>query len=197
MIGMCPNTPEKEVRIDRVTEDMPPFAFVSVGDPIPKMDRVKADMESLKFAIALHRDLVLGMDHEYSGTFALRHGNQYRKYWRTGIKSLHSWISCLEDHDHMGEHYWHSNVKFTLEWNRKSAVRYLEAMKNRHDEIFASCLDNAISKYQTVIELICEADTCEEAMLSVSGREKLISVIREIIMKEQEAVCYLEKSVNL
>ena len=114
----------------------------------------KADLEALKFAIALHRDQVLGANAEYSGEYSLRRSDEYGKYWRTGQKSFTSWIACLEDIDHLGQPRWHGNVKGFLERNRESAVRCLKDMQKRHSESFAAHLNNAINKYDAVIDKI-------------------------------------------
>ena len=91
LIGMCPNEEEGEEKIYRIEDEpMPPYASLAVGEAISTIDRKKADLEALNFAVSLHRDQVLGTDVAYAGEYALRRADEYGKYWRTGLKSF-SW----------------------------------------------------------------------------------------------------------
>ena len=196
LIGMCPNEKEGEETIQRIEEPMPPYASLAVGEAISTIDRTKADLEALKFAVALHRDQVLGAGVDYLGQYPLRLADEFGKYWRTGLKSFSSWIACLEDVEHLGQPRWHSNVKGFLERNRKSAVRYLRAMQKRHPEAITTLLENAIQKYEAVIGELNEVDTSREALLAVEGRGKLISWVRRISDLESQAVMALENTVK-
>lgn len=196
LIGMCPNEEEGKERIYRIEEPMPPYALLAIGEAIPTIDRTKADFEALKFAIALHRDQVLGTNVEYRGEYPLRRADEYGKYWRTGLKSFSSWKACLEDAEHLGQPFWHSNVVGHLYWNRSTAVRYLKAMQKRHSKTTAAHLENAIQRYQAVIAELDKVDTSREAILSVQGRGKLISSIRRITDLESQAVAELENTIK-
>ena len=194
LIGMCPNEEEGKEKIYRIEEPMPPYASLAIGEATPAMDRMKADFEALKFAVALHRDKVLGTDAQYPGESPLRRADEFGKYWRTGLKSFSSWITCLQDTEHFGQPFWHSNVVGHLYWNRRTAVRYLKAMQKRHSEPIATHLENAIEKYQAVIGELNQVDVGGEAISSVEGREKLIESIQEIANLESQAVAELEKA---
>lgn len=196
LIGMCTNTQAGREEIDRIVEPMPPYAAFAIGEAIPKIDRKAADLEALRFTVALHRDQVLGPDAAYGGEHALRRSDEYGKHWRTGLKSFSSWIACLEDTQHLGRNYWHSNVVQHLRWNRTTAIRYLEAMQQRHPESIASHLGNAAAKYQDVLGELKNVDTGWEAISSAQGREKLISSIRKISGLEGQAVAELDKAVS-
>ena len=121
---------------------------------------------------------------------------QYGKYWRTGFRSFSSWIVCLEDTEHLGQPFWHSNVVGHLYWNRSTAVRYLKAMQKRHSKTIAAHLENAIQRYQAVIAELDKVDTSGEAILSVQGRGKLISSIKKIADLESHAVAELENTIK-
>jgi len=196
LIGMCPNEEKGKERIYRIEEPMPPYALLAIGEAIPATDRTKADLEALKFAIALHRDQVLGTNVEYRGEYPLRRADEYGEYWRTGLKSFSSWIACLEDTEHLGQPFWHSNVVGHLYWNRSTAVRYLKAMQKRHSKTITAHLENAIQKYEAILGELGMVDTSREALLSVQGRGKLISSIKTIMNLESQAVVELEKTVK-
>jgi len=190
LIGMCPNTEKGKEQVSR-NEDGWPVTLLAPGEPVPRIERRKADLEALKYAIALHRDQVLGSNPEYSGEYPLRGAEKFSKYWRTGLKSFTSWMHCLQDVEHLGQHYWHSNVRGHLDINRSSAIRYLKAMQKRHPQTVATHLGNAIQKYEAVIEVVKRIDTSQEAMSSVHGRETLVALIKEIADLERQAVAEL------
>ena len=197
LIGMCPNEEAGNERIYRLDDEpMPPYAGFTIGGAIPTIDRETADLEALKFAVALHRDQVLGPDADYGGNYPLRRADEFGTYWRTGLKSFASWIACLEDAEHPGQPYWHGNVVSHLYWNRTTAVRYLKAMQKRHSATVAAHLENAIQKYQAVIEEVGKADTSGESLSSAQGRGELILRIRRISKLESEAVAELEKALE-
>ena len=175
---------------------MPPYAGFTIGGAVPTIDRQTADLEALKFAVVLHRDQVLGPDAEYDGDYPLRRADEFGTYWRTGLKSFASWVACLEDTEHLGRPDWHSNVVSHLYWNRTTAVRYLKAMQKRHSATVAAHLENAIRKYQAVIEEVGKADTSVEALSTAQGRGKLISIVKRISDIESQAVVELEKAVE-
>jgi hypothetical protein len=196
LIGMCSNEEKGKERIYRIEEPMPPYVSLAVGEAIPTIDRMEADLEALKFALALHRDQVLGPDVEYRGEYPLRRADEYGEYWRTGLKSFSSWKACLEDTEHLGQHFWHSNVVGHLHWQRSTAVRYLKAMRKRHSKTIAAHLGNAIQRYQAVVAELDRVDTSREAISSVQGRGKLISSIGKITDLESQAVAELEKATE-
>ena len=115
---------------------------------------------------------------------------------RSDHNDLQVWIACLEDTEHLGQPFWHSNVVGHLYWNRSTAVRYLKAMQKRHPEAIATLLENAIQKYEAIIGELKKVDISSEALLSVQGRGKLISSVKEISNLESQAVVELEKTVK-
>jgi len=152
LIGMCPNEEQGKERIYRVEEAWPPYAALAVGEAVPAIDRGEADIEALKYAVALHRDRVLGPDVAYAGDDPLRRAEAFGTWWRTGLKSFACWIACLEDSEHLGYHYWHGNVQGFLVRNRRTSVRYLEAMQRRCSEAVAAHLGSAMQAYQAVVK---------------------------------------------
>jgi hypothetical protein len=169
--------------------------LLTTGEPIPAIGRERADLEALKFAIALHRDQVLGAERDYSGEYPLRRSDEYGKYWRTGKKSFSSWMACLGDTTNPGQPHWHSNVKGFLVRNREAAARYLMRMQQRHTGAFSVHLGNAIKKYEAVIEKVKMMDTSGQAIQSDPGRGKLIGAIEEVVTLEREAIRELERAI--
>lgn len=195
LFGMCSNTEAGQEKVDRVEERMPPYAGFTLGERIQTIDRKAADLEALRFAVALHRDQVLGDEGQYAGTYPLRRAEEFGRYWRTGINSLASWIACLEDTEHLGQPRWHSNVVQHLYWNRTTAVHYLAAMKERHSPAVAAHLEIAIQKYQAVIDAVGEADT-SDVLMEVAGRKKLIAIVEKIVDLETQAATELERAAE-
>jgi hypothetical protein len=193
---MCPNEEQGKERIYRIEEAWPPYALLAVGEAVPRIDRREADIAALRYAVALHRDQVLGPDAAYAGDDALRRVERFGARWRTGLKSLASWIACLEDSEHLGYHYWNANVRGFLIRNRSTAVRYLRAMQGRCVEAVASYLESAIEMYQAVIEEAELADTSQDAISSIPGRRALISRIERITDLERRAVAELDGAVK-
>jgi len=97
----------------------------------------------------------------------------------------------------LGQHYWHSNVKGHLSLNRSSAIRYLKDVQKRHPQTVATHLEDAIQKYEAVVEVVKRIDTSHEAMSSVHERETLVDLIKGIADLERQAVAELEKAVNV
>ncbi len=196
LIGMCSNVQAGKEEIGRVVEPMPPYAALAVGDAMPVIGRKAADVEALKFAVALHRDQVVGPGAEYRGNPPLRRSDEYGKHWRTGLKSFSSWIACLEDTENLGRNYWHSNVVQHLYWNRTTAIRYLQAMQQRHPKTIAQHLQSAVGSYQKVLGELKKVDTGWEAISSTSGRQQLISSIKRISDLEGQAVAELDNAAK-
>jgi hypothetical protein len=174
-----------------------PSILVAPGEPIQKIDRKEADLEALKYAIALHREEVVGVKVKYSGKYPLRDVEKYSKYWRTGLKSFAAWLKCLRDTEHIGQYYYHSNILLHLYLGRSSAIRYLEVMQKRHSQAVADYLENAIQKYKAVIEVIRKIEWNNKIMSSFQGREALASQIENIVGLEGQAVVELEKTINI
>jgi len=191
--------PRFEIRKDPVNsykEWFEPTVISSVNNNKPCLVRVGSAWYIVKFAIALHRDQVLGTNVGYAGEYPLRRGDEFGKYWRTGLKSFSSWKACLEDIEHLGQPFWHMNVVGHLYWNRSTAVRFLKAMQKRHSKTIADHLENAIQRYQAVVVELDKVDTSPEAISSLQGREQLISGIKKMANLESQAVEELEKAAK-
>jgi hypothetical protein len=191
LFGEC--SVEGEARIERI--EGWPSVLIAPGEPVQRIDREEADLEALKYAIALHHDQVLGANVAYSGAYPLRDAEKFSKYWRTGLKSFAAWIQCLQDMERPGQHFWHSNVLLHLYISRMSAIRYLEAMGKRHPQAVADYLGNAIQQYEAVIEVLRHVDWSAEAMSSVKGRDAFVAHVENIVDLERQAVAALEKAV--
>ena len=173
-------------------EDGYPYTLLAPGDRSAKIDRKAADVEALRYAVALHQDRVLGPD---AGAYPVRHAG-YGKYWRTGVRSYAAWIAALQDTEHLGQARWHRNVVYQLAINRRSAVRYLDAMGERHPESVATRLGAAARGYEAVVKALEGVDLSEEAIASVTGRDALARVIEEIVDLESQAAAEMESAAQ-
>lgn len=175
-----------------------PTALVVLGESCDTMDRKQADLVALRYAVALHRDEVIGAsDADATAQWAsrLRDQEAVGKQWRTGLKTFAAWAACLRDTEHPGRSYWHSNVVRHLSLNRGSAVRYLEAMAERHPEDVAIHLHNAAAQYEEAVAALRKADTSGEAFSSTAGREALAELAEQIAALDSEAISEIEKAL--
>jgi hypothetical protein len=194
LLGNCAiSTVGEVVRIDNQ-----PWALLVPGESLAPMDRKQADLAALRYAIALHRDQVLGAS-EASATARwaspLRDQEAVGKQWRTGLKTFTAWTKCLRDTEHLGQARWHANMVGHLIMNRGSAVKYLKAMADRHPEEVATHLDNAAARYEKVRATLRQADTGEEAISSPAGREALAKLAEQMSVLESQAIQEIEKAL--
>jgi hypothetical protein len=194
LIGEC--SVEGDVKISRILDGWP-YTLLVPGEPVELIDRKEADLEALRYAIALHHDEVLGIDVRYLGNYQLRDAERFSKYWRTGLKAFTAWVECLRDADHPGPFYYHSNVLNYLYICRSSAIRYLETMKERHPQDVGNYLGGAVERYKEVLELIEPFEWNAEIMSSAKGRQTLINRINAIVDLESQSADALEKVVKL
>ncbi|MBT3266528.1 hypothetical protein HN371_05200 [Candidatus Poribacteria bacterium] len=105
-------------------------------------------------------------------------------------------MTALRDTERLGEARWHNNAVFQLRLNRAAAIRYLNAMRERHPQT-AEYLDGAIGLYEAVMAALEGADTGGNALSSAEGRGALIAVIEEIVDLEGRAADALEKAADI
>jgi hypothetical protein len=194
LLGNCTLVDEKKL----IRALRQPTALLVPGDKIETMDRKQADLAALRYAIALHRDEVLGAsDARATQEWAspLRDQEAVGKQWRTGLNTYVAWAKCLRDTEHLGQAHWHSNVVRHLLLNRGSAVRYLKAMADRHPPEVAAHLNNAAAQYEKVLAVLVKADTSGEALSSAAGREALAEIARQVSALDSEAIQEIEKAV--
>lgn len=184
---------EELIRIDRQ-----PWALLVPGESLEPMDRRQADLAALRYAIALHRDQVLGESDATASArsaFCLRNQEAVGEQWRTGLKTFAAWATCLRDTEHLGQARWHANMVGHLIMNRGSAVRYLRTMADRHPEEVAVHLHNAAAYYEQVRATLRQADTSEEAISSPSEREALARLAEQMAVLESQAIEEIEEAL--
>jgi hypothetical protein len=175
-----------------------PTALLLLGESCEMMDRGEADLAALRYAVALHRDQVLGAsDARATAEWAspLRDQEAVGKQWRTGLKTLAAWAECLRDTEHLGQAHWHSNVVRHLLLNRGSAARYLKAMAARHPDDVATHLSNAAARYEEVLAALGKADTSGDALSSPAGREALAKLAEQVSALDSQAIQEIEKAL--
>jgi hypothetical protein len=172
-----------------------PYNVLAPAAAMAKLDRAEADADALRYAVALHRDEVLGPDADVRRTDELRHP-EYGERWRTGVRSYAAWIKALRDTDNLGQARWHSNVVYQLGINRRSAVRYLRDMAQRNRDEVASHVESAAKRYEGVLEALTRADTSQDAMASEDGRNALVGVIEEIVALEGAAAADMDEAAD-
>jgi len=171
-----------------------PDEVIIVGDEIERLPREQADIEALRFAVALGRDRVedrIRLIPRCSGQAA----NLPPRGRYTGQQAFALWARLLRDPDLWGEHFYHANVVLHLRINRKSAGAYLRAMAERHSEPTSSHLRAAANIYEQILDRLSSADIGKEALHAAQGREALAGLVDEMAELESEALGRLEKSL--
>ena len=194
LLGNCTLVDEKQLM--RILQQ--PTALLVPGESLTPMDRKQADLAALRYAVALHRDQVLGASDAKATAewaFPLRDKEAVGKQWRTGLKTFAAWAKCLRDTEHPGQGRWHANMVGHLLYNRGSAVRYLKTMADRHPEEVATHLNNAAAQYEEVLAALRRADTSGEALSSPAGREALAKLVEQVAVLDSQAVQEIEKAV--
>ncbi|MAF12534.1 hypothetical protein CMK11_18970 [Candidatus Poribacteria bacterium] len=183
-----------EREIVRLTDGYP-YNLLVPGDTTRQLDRTTADAEALRYAVALHRDEVLAPSTPDGSRYTVRHA-EYGERWRTGVKTYAAWIEALEDAENLGQARWHRNVVYQLGINRRSAIRYLDAMSERHPESVATHLGAAARSYEAVVRALEGVDLSEDAIASAAGRGALAGVIEEIVELESQAAAEMESAAQ-
>ena len=175
--GFCPGGEDtKAVKFSKY-----PIFAVTLSDKISPISREKADIEALKRAIALGRDLI-PMPYNYL----------------TGQKAFALWIKTLRDTKNLGQARYHANVVYNLKINRRSAIIFLKNMVKRSLKETAAHLNEAIDIYKKVLAKLKTANTSKEALIdSKAGRAKLAKLAEQIARLEKQAVNELEKALNV
>ena len=194
ILGNCTLVNTKEL----IRAFQQPSALLVLGESCEVMDRGQADLAALRYAVALHRDQVLGAsDARATAEWAspLRHRDAVGKQWRTGLKTFAAWAECLRDTDHPGQAHWHSNVVRHVSLNRDSAVRYLKTMAARHPDDVATHLSSAAARYEEVLAVLRNADTSGDALSSPAGREALAKLAEQVSALDSQAIQEIEKAL--
>ena len=197
LYGMCTNQKEGEEKVDRVELDRPPGWLLVFGDVLHRIDRKAADREALRFAIKLHHDRVLGTGAEQPEDSPLRGARKGYDGWCTGVNAFRCWEEWTRDERREQVARTHANSKGFLVRNRRTAIRYLRAMRQRHPKPVAYCLDNAILRYEEVIRETSALDTSPNGVSTPEGRLKMVAGIERIIEIENGAVAALERAVEV
>ena len=197
LFGMCPNVVSGEEKVDRVVLEQPMGWLLVIGDAWDAIEREAADAEALRFAVDLHHDRVLATSAAAAPSYALRHSEQYVDRWTTGAKSFECWTEWLEDTNRYGEApHPHSNSKGFLVRNRRTAIRYLRAMKQRHPERMAGLFESVVCLFDNVVAEAQQIDTSDGAVSSVDGRKRMISQIEATADLERQAFAAVQEIVE-
>ena len=163
-----------------------PDEVIVVGEECARLPRERADVEALRFAVALGREEAedrLQAIPRCSGQPAnLPPGGRY-----TGRQAFALWARLLRDPELWGEHFYHANVVFHLKINRQSAAPYLRAMAARQPAAVGAHLEAAAALYEQARERLSLADTGKETLHSPEGREALAGLVEEVGAIESDA----------
>ncbi len=191
---------KEDAKVDRIKgnwQESPwPTFMVAPTENIEKLDRKISDLRALHYAICLHRNQVFGPNITFKGESIIQNQGLIGKYWQTGSGAYKAWIKILEDKDNVGFVGWHWQMIRFLRINRISAIKYLQAMGERHSKQTVKNIDQAIKKYTQIIEFADYRKITEELNKTSEGRQPLIKEIHKIMELELEAANALEEAVE-
>ena len=174
LLGQIACAVEREVkRVSRY-----PWSLVVLGEPVEKIDRLRADAEAIDFAIRLHHD-------DYGSPMPGK---------SSGKASFTLWSPLIRNADICGPWFYHANVVNHLRNARSSAVPYLRQMAARHDRKAAEPLRAAAEVHQRVVTKLKGADVSEQAFANTVGREALADIVDEVAALEAHAATYLDQA---
>jgi hypothetical protein len=167
-----------ESKLTRATH-YPGSTFV-LDAPGATIDRRQADVGSIDYAIRLGRDEV-DLSHLPGKS--------------SGRRSWELWASQLADEELCGPHFYHANVVRHLRLHRKAAASYLRTMSERHPSSASGALQKSAQVYESVVNQLKRADTSKDQLATTDGRERLISLIHEIMPLEASAQAQMAEAV--
>jgi hypothetical protein len=154
-----------------------PRVIAHLGKNITRIERQQADLDAIRHAVSLGRDTV-----------------EHKTGWTAGIKSFAPWIEALRDTENLGETRWHANVCLHLGINRRSAVRYLEAMGKRWMR-GADALLKAAHYFQATLDILDGTDFSNDSMMIAENRIELATLAEDMVKTESAAFTELEKAL--
>ncbi len=149
-----------------------PWLTFVLDAPGASIDRRQADVNSIDYAIRLGRDEV---------------DLSYLPGKSSGRHSWDLWARQLADDNLCGPNFYHANVVWNLRLHRTAAASYLRTMSGRHPGSASRPLLKAAEVYNSVVKQLCQADTSKDRFATPDGRERLISLIQQIIPLETTA----------
>lgn len=167
--GRCPNWPQ---------------GVLILGERISALPTTHADIQALRYAVALAHDNAGPADAKYKG----------RRF--TGQKSFAAWAGILRDVDKPTSDHGSANVKGNLIRNRQAAIAFLRDVASRQTGRAAGELENAAQGYETVVELAQQfkpKGLAEDPAI----RRKLADHIGKIAAADLQAVAHIEKALGV
>jgi hypothetical protein len=169
-----------------------PWMAIVPGEAVAPISRDVADVEALRYAVALGRDEIAADLRRCA--HQIGRGGEGKT---SGRKSFALWAQCLRDPDGWGAHFYHANVIGNLQTNRKAAVLYLREMAERRGGALAEPLRRAAALYEEVVQLLDKTNVNKDVMEKPEGREQLVGLADEMARLEAQAVSELQNAVTL
>jgi len=171
-----------------------PDEVIVLGEKCARLPRERADVEALRFAVALGReeaeDRIRAIPRCSGQPANLPPGGRY-----TGRQAFALWARLLRDPELWGEHFYHANVVFQLKISRHRTAPYLRAMAARHPAAVGAHLEAAAALYEQARERLALADTGKETLHSPERREALAGLVEEVTAIESDACNGLERAL--
>lgn len=166
--GRCPNWPP---------------GILILCERIPALSPSKADIQALRYAVALA--------HDDAGPTDMR----YRGRRSTGQRSFAAWAGIMRDVDQPTSDHGNANVRGNLIENRRAAIAFLREIASRQGGIAAIELENAAKGYEQVVALAKQLNLTGLAE-DPTIRRRLADYIEGIAAADLEAVGHIEKALN-
>ena len=196
--GMCPNVPSGDERVEHVALQQVPLWLLTVDGEVAPLDRLKADRESLRYALALQADEALPDENLASTQGEPRHRYKAEGEWCTGKRSYATWISWMNDATRIGEPaHPHANTKGFLVRNRRSAARYLREMARRHSPALGGRFESAATALDAVAEAASAIGIAEDTIGSLQGRRAIVAQIVRVAQTDELAFAEIGEIVEV
>ena len=158
-----------------------PWLIFVLDAPGASIDRRQADISSIDYAVHLGRDEVDLSDMPGKSS---------------GRRSWELWARQLADENLCGPHFYHANVVRHLHLHRTAAASYLRTMSGRHPGSGSRALQKAAQVYDSVVNQLGQSDTRKDRLATADGRERLSSLIHQIMPLETKAQEWMVEAIR-
>jgi RNA polymerase sigma factor (sigma-70 family) len=165
-----------------------PWGITVPGEAIAPLPQAQAELESLRWAVAL-------WDETAAGTVKDRDTSNLL----TGSKAYAKWLELLQqqkDGVGLGRDAWDNNLVIHLRYNRAAAVEYLDGLAQRHAAASAH-LRAAADLYQQALDELMVIPFWSQSGDKVAGLEAYTQTIRQTAQREAQAIDHIRQAIPL
>lgn len=173
-----------------------PLGLVVPGGSSKPLPQAQAEIESLRWAIALGEDTAVSSIASGDKLGRPDLTRSPAEVLFTGQKAYAKWLELLADKIGVG---WDQNIIIHLRYNRLAAVDFLRDVASRQSEEVASHILAAADQYQLVLDDTARAPFCSQFAnnpeLRPQKRQEYIQMVRRVAQLEAQAIAELRLAV--